>query len=83
MPPFLEHPTDRAMTVTLTLVYVKGICGKELDAVREFGLDEKQVRFSVALEEERLLMEAARRAMSSRGKGLGSGLDWDGRLLEM
>lgn len=50
--------------VTIALVYVKLLYGKELDAVGEFGLNERQVRIGVGLEPVAELLEVFRAAMA-------------------
>ncbi|KAE8443109.1 hypothetical protein EG329_002353 [Mollisiaceae sp. DMI_Dod_QoI] len=50
--------------LTLALPYVKGLYGKDLDRVEKFGLNEKQVRISVGLEETEALIEVFRHALT-------------------
>jgi cystathionine gamma-synthase len=51
--------------LTLVLPYVKALYGKELDKVAQYGLDERQIRVSVGLEETDVLLEEFSRAVKA------------------
>jgi cystathionine gamma-synthase len=51
--------------LTLVLPYVKGLYGKELDKVAGYGLDERQIRVAVGLEETEVLIEEFRIALKA------------------
>ncbi|KUJ13977.1 PLP-dependent transferase [Mollisia scopiformis] len=50
--------------LTLTIPYVKALYGKELDKVGEYGLNEKQLRVSVGLEDTEALIDVFRHALT-------------------
>jgi cystathionine gamma-synthase len=51
--------------LTLVLPYVKALYGKELDKVAQYGLDERQIRVAVGLEETDVLFEEFSRAVKA------------------
>ena len=58
-------PTHLGAHLTLVIPYVKGLYGKELDKVAQYGLDERQIRVAVGLEETDVLIEEFRRALKA------------------
>lgn len=50
--------------LTLALPYVKGLYGKELEKIEKYGLNERQIRISVGLEDTEKLIEVFKHALS-------------------
>lgn len=51
--------------LTLIIPYVKGLYGKELDKVAEYGMNERQIRVAVGLENTNILIEEFRIALKA------------------